>query len=556
MFTTPNRPAARSSVHRIMGDCNPRLRAAMAMLLWASASGSIVAATSSPAQSASTSAAEPAATLMYIREYRVLGARELPRLEIEEAVYPYLGPGRTANDVEQARAALEKAYEAKGYQGAAVQIPSQHARGGIVVLQVNEGKVGQLRVKGARYFLPSHIKARARSLAEGRAVNFNDVTRDVIALNQLADRQVTPVLRAGAQPGTLDVDLTVKDKLPLHGNLELNNRYSAATTPLRLSGSLSYANLWQAGHTIGASFQISPEDRDDSKVLSGYYIARFATPEWLSVLLQAVKQDSNVNTLGSIAVAGRGEVFGARAIITLPPGKEFYQSVNFGFDYKHFEQEIDVAGTTTLTPITYYPLSAAYTATWAPKGAVTELNAGVTFGVRGTGSRSDEFEDNRFDADANFIHLRGDLSHTRDLPGGFEAFGKVQGQIADQALVNSEQFAGGGLATVRGYLEAEALGDNAVFGTLELRSPTLLGWLPWKGNEWRIYLFADGGALNLHSPLPEQESSLRLASIGIGSRMQLADHLNGSVDIALPLIGQTQTNAHEPFLTFRVWADF
>ena len=38
---------------------------------------------------------------------------------------------------------------------------------------------------------------------------------------------------------------------------------------------------------------------------------------------------------------------------------------------------------------------------------------------------------------------------------GISFFAKVQGQIADQPLVNSEQFAGGGLGTVRGYFEVE-----------------------------------------------------------------------------------------------------
>ncbi len=265
-----------------------------------------------------------------------------------------------------------------------------------------------------------------------------------------------------------------------------------------------------------------------------------------------------MNTLGGLAVVGRGETVGARAIITLPPGKDFYQSFNFGFDYKHFEQQVLIGGTSLLTPVSYYPVTAAYSATWAPKGAVTEFNAGITFGIRGVGSDSAEFENNRFDADANFIYLRADLSHMHDLPGKWEAFAKVQGQIADQALVNSEQFAGGGLSTVRGYLEAETLGDNAIFGTLELRSPSLLSWLParWKGNEWRIYVFGDAGALSLRSPLPEQESRFELASFGIGSRLQLFEHLNGSVDFAVPLISQTETQAHEPFLTFRVWADF
>ena len=102
---------------------------------------------------------------LYIRAYRVDGgANLLPRIQIEEAVYPYLGPGRTENDVEQARAALEKTFRDKGFQTVAVQIPPQQVRRGVVVLQVVEAKVGKLRVKGARYFLPSDIRKGAPSL--------------------------------------------------------------------------------------------------------------------------------------------------------------------------------------------------------------------------------------------------------------------------------------------------------------------------------------------------------------------------------------------------------
>ena len=56
----------------------------------------------------------------YIQEYRIQGSRTIPPLAVEEAVYPYLGRGRTAADVEQARAALEKAYHSKGYQAVSV----------------------------------------------------------------------------------------------------------------------------------------------------------------------------------------------------------------------------------------------------------------------------------------------------------------------------------------------------------------------------------------------------------------------------------------------------
>ena len=62
---------------------------------------------------------------IYIREYRVTGAHRLPEVEVQEAVYPFLGPGRTERDVEQACAALEKAYYEKGFQTVSVEIPPQ-----------------------------------------------------------------------------------------------------------------------------------------------------------------------------------------------------------------------------------------------------------------------------------------------------------------------------------------------------------------------------------------------------------------------------------------------
>ena len=65
---------------------------------------------------------------IFIREIRVAGTQTLPRLEVEEAVYPFLGPGRTFTDVEGARAALEKAYHEKGYKATQVVIPERRKK--------------------------------------------------------------------------------------------------------------------------------------------------------------------------------------------------------------------------------------------------------------------------------------------------------------------------------------------------------------------------------------------------------------------------------------------
>ncbi|QIF05760.1 ShlB/FhaC/HecB family hemolysin secretion/activation protein [Roseimicrobium sp. ORNL1] len=505
-----------------------------------------------------TASAQPT---VYIREYRVQGSKKLGAAEIGKAVYPFLGPGRTVEDVEAARAALETAFHDKGLQSVSVEVPQQSAAKGIIVLRVVENKVGRLRVHGARYFLPSDIKRMAPSLAEGTVPDFNQVPNDLVKM-QSADRQVSPELRPGVEPGTVDVDLNVKDTLPLHGSIELNNRYSPDTVPLRLNASLSYGNLWQLGHSIGASFQVAPERPEDATVYSGYYITRVPGMENLNLMFMGTKQDSDVSTLGGAAVAGRGEILGVRGLVTLPSLGNYYQSLSFGLDWKNFDEDVVVGDDTFSTPIQYWPISINYGGSWLGKDkkSFTEFNTNVTFHVRGTGSDPFEFDNKRYLADGAFIYFRGDVSHQHDLPRGFRVFGKVQGQIADSPLINSEQYAGGGLGTVRGYLESTALGDSGLFGTLELQSPSFIGTdreeHGQRVNEWRVYGFVEGGSLWLREPLPDQEDTFELASVGLGSRLRLFGTLNGSVDVAYPLIEQGTTEEGEVFVSFRVWTDF
>lgn len=494
---------------------------------------------------------------LLIREFRVQGSKLLSPLEIEEAVYPYLGPGRTAGDVEQARAALEKAYRNKGYQTASVRIPSQDPRSGVLFLEVTEGTIGRLRVTGSRYFLPSRIKADAPSLAEGSVPDFEKVKAEIIALNRLPDRTVVPQLRPGVEPGTFDVDLQVEDKLPLHGSLEINNRYSPNTSSTRLNASIRYGNLFQRGHTVGLDLQIAPENLDDALVYSGYYLARISNSA--SLMFQATKQDSDIATLGGATVAGRGEIFGLRALFDLPGTSNFQQTFSLGWDWKSFDENLTLAGVTGNTPIEYYPVSANYGASWIREHSFTQANLSLNFHFRGLGGDSREFDNKRYQSDGSYIYLRGDLSHTRDLADGAQLFGKVQGQVSSQPLVNSEQLSGGGLGSARGYLEATALGDNGAFGTVEYRTRSFIGTKNDKGHqadEWRLHAFLDGGTLTVLKPLPGQKSFYNFLSAGVGTRFRLRDHYNGSLDIAVPFTTQTDASSGDVRVTFRGWADF
>lgn len=215
-----------------------------------------------PPKVAETPSAAPTALSqvgpLYIQEYRVRGNTELKAIDIEKAVYPYLGPGRSENDIEQARQGLEKAYRSLGLSNRLCGSASADRRTRRDLPERRRGPCRQAPRQRRQYFLPSKIKEQAQSMAEGSVRNFNEVQKEIIALNRWRDCIVNPELRQGVVPGTVDIDLIVEDKNPFHGSLELNNIFNANTVPLRLNGSLSYSNLW-SGYTIGTSFQVAPE---------------------------------------------------------------------------------------------------------------------------------------------------------------------------------------------------------------------------------------------------------------------------------------------------------
>lgn len=505
---------------------------------------------------AATASAETQAVDIW--EYRISGSELLSQEDVERAVYPYLGPGKTAGDVEAARAALEKAYAERGFQTVAVSIPAQQVTKGVVTLAVTEGKVGRLRVRGSHYYDIEAIKKTASSLAEGTVPDFNAVSEDIVALNQQPDRRITPALRAGATPGTVDVDLTVEDTFPLHGSLELNNRYSQDTSKLRLNGSLRYDNLWQLGHSFNLGYQVAPENSKDSEVYSASYLARFASLPRLSLLGYWVDQDSDINTLGSMNVAGKGSIVGLRAIATLPGGSEgYFHTLSVGFDRKRFQERVTLGSEDAYTaPITYYPVTAVWSGTWQGDGRETQANAGVTFNFRPSSSDWQEFDAKRYKSGGSFIYFRGDVAHSEELPYGAQGWAKVQAQLSNDPLISSEQFSAGGLDTVRGYLESEVLGDNAFLGSLELRSPSLAPGLGEIVDEWRFHLFVDGGHVSIKEALEEQEDSFSLWSYGIGTRFRLLEYLNSSVDVGVPMITQGDSKRGDPQATFRVWGEF
>ena len=134
------------------------------------------------------------ARLVDVNEYFVRGNTVLDARAIEEAVYPFLGPQKALSDIEGAREALQKAYQARGYQSVFVELPEQKVEDGIVYLQVSETKVGRVRVVGAKHYSPVEIREDVPALKEGEVPDFAQVQTELAQLNKTPGRQVMPLV--------------------------------------------------------------------------------------------------------------------------------------------------------------------------------------------------------------------------------------------------------------------------------------------------------------------------------------------------------------------------
>jgi len=169
-----------------------------------------------------------------------------------------------------ARDALLAAYQAAGYQSVYVDLPEQQVTQGVVFLQVSETRVGRVRVVGAEYNSPLDVRDQVPALQEGTVPDFNKAQSQLAALNRGPKRQVMPLVRQGALPGTMDVDLKVEDQSPWRASVGLNNDYSADTRKLRASASIGHDNLWQLGHSASISFFGAPQDLKQKQVVSAW----------------------------------------------------------------------------------------------------------------------------------------------------------------------------------------------------------------------------------------------------------------------------------------------
>jgi hemolysin activation/secretion protein len=533
--------------------CGLRVAFALCFSAGACAQVPVSAAASAPAP-------DPAAeqgVRFDILEFDVEGNTVLKAEAIEAAVTPFLGLKKTIADAEGARAALEKVYQNAGYLTVFVDLPEQRIDGGTVRLAVAEGRVERLRVSGSHYFSQNYIRSKVPELSDGKVPNFNEVQRELAAVNRTEDRRVQPIMRAGQEPGTVETELKVDDQLPAGLSVELNDRHAASTTPWRLVLSGHYDNLFQRDHSVSFSVTTAPEDTRQARVLSlNYLIPGDDQSSWV---LYAINSNSNVQTLGAVDVIGKGTILGLRHVSPLLSTPDQNHSFTLGLDYKDLQNLTRTGTAQVATPLHYLPLSMAYNGSVDQgEGRSALVNVQMLASLRPVlrrdvncvGVSSDQFSCNRNGGDGGFATLRSDLRETLALgPGRLQL--RLGAQVASGPVPSGEQYTIGGADSVRGYLEAEGAGDGAVLGSMEWRSRDLSSssttW-PWRVSGLG---FLDVARAYTYEPATGQAPHISLAGAGLGLRLNLRKSIAGDLDLAWPLKATVNTPLGRPRLHVR-----
>jgi hemolysin activation/secretion protein/AraC-like DNA-binding protein len=194
----------------------------------------------------------------------------------------------------------------------------------------------------------------------------------------------------------------------------------------------------------------------------------------------------------------------------------------------------------------------------SPDNRWSELDGGISLvaGTGGTLSRNIPFptliSDNK-EATTEFFAIRPQLSRTQVLPDNFTLYGNLAGQWANEPLLNLEQFALGGNASVRGYQEGEFYGDTGWLGQAELRSPYY-----WRGAGrsfgTQITAFSDYGKGYQLDPSAAQNPIQSFWGAGVGVHFRFGPHVESHVLVGFPLLNSTDSRSGHERIMFSLSA--
>lgn len=393
-------------------------------------------------------------------------------------------------------------YRASGYPFARAYLPPQDLAGGVLRIEVLEGRYGRVQVVGADAGFAAQAQAFLEPLQPGAVIASAALERSTLLLTDLPGVSATPVMRPGSETGTGDlaVQLDVDRRAAVRVGIDnQGNRYSGRD---RVHLDLGWRSLLRLGDELSLFALGSSESLWLGSV--GYALPLGgdgwrANVGWARTRYRLGQEFAAADAHGTARVASLG--------VSQVPWRSQRGNLRLGATWQHKALQ-DARGTqrdektsdsvllnAQLDARDEHGVSVAQLG-WTP-GRLRLPEAQRALDVNGTAGA--------------FHKLQLDLLRQQALPLDAELFARFSSQWASRNLDSSERLTAGGSGGVRAHASGEGTGDRGWLLQLELRrriGPAV------------PYVFYDAAAVRVNAePQPGTERNRqRLAGGGFGVR--------------------------------------
>lgn len=453
------------------------------------------------------------------------------------------------NDVKNLAHEITKQYRALGYVAARAYVPVQTVDHGEVEIKILEGQLRDTIVRGNRYHSKNYY-AQKLGLHKDDLLFYPKLRQEVTRLNN-ADRTVRAYLNPTEDPRYFDTVLDVEESFPVHGFYNFNNYGTNLTHRERHNVTLYHNSLTGHDDRLYGSWTFS-EQATVSGWNMGYSFPIPRTGTRLSLLSSIVHSQLGK---GYRQYNIRGEYW------SLTPGIEqtLWRSSRgkwdgyLNFEIKDSKSTVDrITSSFDRTRVLVGGTRFQFRDRWAFSRFDAAIHQGIPDFLGG--SSSEDPHASREGTGGEFTYFTGSLERVQPLPCQLSWTERAEGFLGLSKLITLEQNRMGGSQSIRGYPEADVLGDGGFALNSELSMPVY--GLPKTLNlpmiqktlplEVRLIGFFDLGKSYLYErDFVEQEQNKLLMSSGFGIRANLGPNVSMVMDMGFPF-GDPSTDKDRP----------
>lgn len=399
----------------------------------------------------------------------VEGATLLPDADVKSLTDPIINKTVTLYDLRKVALAITRWYRGKGYVTSRAFIPAQAVEKGLVRIRIVEGKVGQIKIEGNRWFSAELLRSYVRILP-GDILWMPKLEESLVQLNAHPDRKVKLVLAPAAEPETTDIVLQVSDNKPFHASYGVDTLGTKETGLIRQSIDVSHGNLTGKDDQILVRGILSEFGGIKGGALS------YLRPINSSGVLATFDVSGVTSSVGGDlkGLLARGDAVTISPGLVIPLVRRTYWELELvpGFDFKRIRTYLDDR-TSSKDDLRVFRLGTnllQQDTKGSGRGLFTqELRVGIADFLGG--SHPEDVAASRAQAGGSFVRWLVNLARVQQGPYGTSLVLRGSSQVASHRLVPAEQMRLGGFDSVRGYPEGEFLADYGYQTTVEVRAP-------------------------------------------------------------------------------------